>query len=92
MGFDIDRAQKRATAVGGVIRLPVAALRRLPVAVRRRVFRSAAVAAGADPRALAQPHLDALVRLVAAASGRTSLPGAEALCTGRVISFRRRPA
>lgn len=69
--------------------LRIAALARLPVAVRRRVLRNAAVRAGAVLNRLTQAHLDALVRLVDAGSGSTDLPGLRAGAGRGRIAFRR---
>ena len=71
------------------IRLPpnIQELRRLPLAVRRRALRHAAIRGGADPRRLTQAHLDALIRLVATGSGSTDLPNVRALVERRAIKF-----
>lgn len=57
--------------------LAVAALERVPGAVRRRVIRRAAVAAGAPASALAAVHIEEVERLVTAWHGqkRIDLPG-----------------
>jgi len=75
------RAGKGVTILGP-------ALARLPLAVRRRVLRLAAVRAGCVQNRLTQAHLDALVRLVAARSGETHLPGCVARMVGARLVFR----
>jgi len=80
-------------AAGGVrLRLEKAA--RLPLPLRRRVFRLAAVAAGADLPRLTQAHLDALVALVIPGIPRRAeahLPGAIAVRSGKVLDLKRSP-
>lgn len=53
-------------------------LSRIPLPLRRRVLLLAAVAGGVDQKRMIQPHLDALVRLIAAGKGAAHLPGAVA--------------
>jgi tRNA(Ile)-lysidine synthase len=65
--------------------LPLRALGRLPLPVRRRVLRLAVVGAGVNPNRLAQAHLDALVRLAGAGAGETHLPGLRASAAGGVL-------
>jgi tRNA(Ile)-lysidine synthase len=69
----------------------LAALRRVPLAIRRRALRLLAVRGGADPRRLVRAHYDALVRLVEAGSGSADLPGARATASsGRLAVVRAR--
>lgn len=72
-------------------RVPVSA-RRLnasPLPVRRRALRLAAGRAGAALSRLTQAHLDALVRLAAAARGEAHIPGAAAVRAGGSLVFRK---
>jgi len=70
--------------------LPLRALARLPLPLRRRVLRLGAARAGVDPNRLTRSHLDALVRLAASGGGETHLPGLRATATGGVLRLRGR--
>ncbi|MFD1934675.1 MULTISPECIES: tRNA lysidine(34) synthetase TilS [Nonomuraea] len=63
--------------IGAVVTLAVPALEGLPSAVRRRVLRRAAIAAGAPSGALSAGHVMAAERLITAwrGQGRADLPG-----------------
>ncbi|MEV4565219.1 tRNA lysidine(34) synthetase TilS [Nonomuraea sp. NPDC049419] len=63
--------------IGGSVRLPVAELEKLPGAVRRRMVRRAAIAAGAPSGALSATHVLAVDRLVTHWHGQKAvdLPG-----------------
>jgi len=84
------RAQVKAAGVAprGGAALKVTALRKLPPPVLYRVLHGAAVAAGADPRRLAQSHLDALILLLRGAGGEAHLPGCRASRRGAVLVLR----
>ncbi|WP_399552605.1 tRNA lysidine(34) synthetase TilS [Streptomyces sp. YIM 98790] len=70
-----QRAQREVTRPDGT--LDVAALRELPPAVRRRVLRSAAIAAGAPAGSLFARHIEETDRLITAWRGQRplNLPG-----------------
>ncbi|MBL1068572.1 tRNA lysidine(34) synthetase TilS [Streptomyces sp. 7-21] len=70
-----DQAQRAATREDGA--LDIAALRDLPPAVRRRVLRRAAIAAGAPAGSLFARHIEETDRLVTAWRGQRplNLPG-----------------
>jgi tRNA(Ile)-lysidine synthase len=74
-----DRAYQDSALsdISDAITLSVDALERLPGAVRRRVLRRAAIAAGAPPGALSATHVRAVDRLVTAWHGQKAvdLPG-----------------
>ncbi|MET9339406.1 tRNA lysidine(34) synthetase TilS [Nonomuraea sp. NPDC004354] len=63
--------------IGGVVTLAVPGLDGLPAAVRRRVLRRAAIAAGSPSGALSAGHVMAVERLITAwrGQGRADLPG-----------------
>ena len=69
----------------GGVALDAHGLNGLPLPVRRRVLRLAAVKAGAVMNRLTRAHLDALVRLAGAGSGETHLPGAVARRAGALL-------
>jgi tRNA(Ile)-lysidine synthase len=87
-------AQQAYSAASGAAGLEVAALAGLPAAVRRRVLRLAAVAAGCPAGSLAAVHVDALDGLVVGWHGQgvIDLPGgvgAQRACD--TLSFLPRP-
>lgn len=86
-GKSAARAGRRFPG-GFCLRLEI--LHREPLAIRRRMLRLAALAAGADPRRLKQSHLDALVRLAAMRSGKCDLPGARARASARSLAITKR--
>jgi len=71
-----------AVAQRAGIALDAPGLNGLPLPVRRRVLRLAAVKAGAVLNRLTRAHLDALVRLAMAEEGETHIPGAVARRAG----------
>ena len=86
----VDSAYLDALAAEVADPLDVPTLARLPRALRSRVLRRDALAAGADPGALASHHLDELDRLVTQWHGqrRVELPGGvSATRTGASLSF-----
>jgi tRNA(Ile)-lysidine synthase len=64
------------------VALDARGLNGLPLPVRRRVLRLAAVRAGAVLNRLTRSHLDALVRLAGVETGETHIPGAVARRAG----------
>lgn len=78
-----------ARRTGGIVRIGARRLLAMPLPVRRRVLRLAALGAGADPRRLTQAHLGALVRLAAASSGAADLPASRATGARGVLRFSR---
>ncbi|MCX2970764.1 MULTISPECIES: tRNA lysidine(34) synthetase TilS [Streptomyces] len=91
---DAERAVRRAPAAGppGAVALEVAPLHALPPAVRRRVLRRAAIAAGAPAGSLFARHIEEADRLLTAWRGQRALnlPGrVEALRQGGTLVLRR---
>lgn len=78
-----DRAYRDCALsdIAGAVTLAVPVLEGLPGAVRRRVLRRAAIAAGAPPGALSAGHVQAADRLVTAwrGQGAADLPGGVAV-------------
>ncbi len=85
----VDRAWPRAVQVSGRrITIRLVSLLRLHPALQARLLRRAAVAAGADPRRLAQSHLDALARLARIGTGAAHLPGCRASAVRHGVLLR----
>jgi len=78
-----------ARRAGTTVRIGRNGLLAVPLPLRRRVLRQAALGAGADPRRLTQAHLGALIRLTATGTGSVDLPAARATCVRSVLRISR---